>query len=88
MPSRAPMGGRDWARLFRAAPGYRGTELLRDEEAPGRYLTIDRWAAQADFAAFKKTSGALYEAIGLRDLHHRHMRLEGEALERLARDAG
>jgi GNAT superfamily N-acetyltransferase len=26
-----------------------------------------------------------YEAIGMRDLHHRHMRLDGEALERLAR---
>ncbi|WP_262030371.1 GNAT family N-acetyltransferase [Microvirga sp. Mcv34] len=25
-----------------------------------------------------------YERIGMRDLHHRHMRLEGEALERLA----
>jgi GNAT superfamily N-acetyltransferase len=28
-----------------------------------------------------------YEAIGMRDLHHRHMRLEGEALVRLASDA-
>ena len=44
----------DWALFFRQAPGYIGTELLRDVEAPGRYLVIDRWeTAQAynDFAA-------------------------------------
>jgi GNAT superfamily N-acetyltransferase len=29
---------------------------------------------------------AFYERIGMRDLHHRHLRLEGEALERLALD--
>jgi len=28
-----------------------------------------------------------YEAIGMRDLHHRHLRLESEALERLASEA-
>jgi len=53
----------DWVALFRSAPGYIGTELLRDEKIPGRYITIDRWATEADFAAFKKTSGALYEAM-------------------------
>jgi GNAT superfamily N-acetyltransferase len=29
---------------------------------------------------------SFYEWIGMRDLHHRHLRLEGEALERLALD--
>ncbi|MCG7393066.1 GNAT family N-acetyltransferase [Microvirga sp. ACRRW] len=28
-----------------------------------------------------------YEAIGMRDLHHRHLRLEGEALKRMAEDS-
>ena len=31
----------DWARLFRQAPGFGGTELL--SEGRGRYVTIDRW---------------------------------------------
>ena len=30
---------------------------------------------------------SFYERIGMRDLHQRHMRLEGEALERLALDS-
>ena len=39
----------EWARLFHKAPGYRGTELLKDVDTPGRYLTIDRWASREDF---------------------------------------
>jgi heme-degrading monooxygenase HmoA len=53
----------DWARLFRRAEGYLGTELLRDPAGPGRYLTIDRWASRAAFAAFKRAHGAEYEAL-------------------------
>ena len=44
----------EWAEFFRPARGYIGTELLRDGEAPGRYLVIDRWeSAEAynDFVA-------------------------------------
>ena len=53
----------DWAILFRTAPGYRGTELLRDEHVTGRYLTIDRWDTAEDFAPFKERSSETYEAI-------------------------
>ena len=53
----------DWALLFRTAPGYRGTELLRDTTAPGRYLTIDRWERAEDFVNFKRASGPAYEAM-------------------------
>ena len=56
----------DWAALFRSAPGYLGTELLRDGNMPGRYLTIDRWTAHENFAAFKDVSGATYEAMDRR----------------------
>jgi heme-degrading monooxygenase HmoA len=52
-----------WAVLFRTAPGYLGTELLRDEQTIGRYLTVDRWRTPEDFAAFKSTSGAAYESL-------------------------
>ena len=33
----------DWAAFFRQGRGYIGTELLRDVEAAGRYLVVDRW---------------------------------------------
>jgi heme-degrading monooxygenase HmoA len=44
----------EWAAFFRPGRGYIGTELIRDVEAPGRYLVVDRWeSAQAynDFVA-------------------------------------
>ena len=41
-PSTAPTG--EWARYFRGADGYRGTELLRATRRDGHaYLVIDRW---------------------------------------------
>jgi len=61
----------DWARLFRRAPGYLGTELLRIG-APGvagepcRYLTIDRWTTLADFERFRDVHRDEYEALDRR----------------------
>jgi heme-degrading monooxygenase HmoA len=52
-----------WARLFRNAPNYLGTELLRDAYVPLTYLTIDRWASEDDFRAFRKDHDAEYEAL-------------------------
>ena len=43
-----------WAQLFRSSPEYRGTELLRDAYISGNYLTIDRWASENAFRAFRK----------------------------------
>jgi heme-degrading monooxygenase HmoA len=51
-----------WARLFRRSPGYRGTELYRDRNEPGRYLLVDRWEDAGAFAAFKTKHLAEYEA--------------------------
>jgi heme-degrading monooxygenase HmoA len=42
----------DWAQFFRRGRGYVGTELLRDVEAPGRYLVIDRWESADTYNAF------------------------------------
>lgn len=42
----------EWAEFFRGATGYIGTELLRDVEAPGRYLVIDRWESAEAYNAF------------------------------------
>jgi GNAT superfamily N-acetyltransferase len=44
------------------------------------------WIRIELFVEEKRPALRFYEAIGMRDLHHRHMRLEGEALERLAQD--
>jgi heme-degrading monooxygenase HmoA len=52
-----------WAQLFRASPNYLGTELLRDAYIPGSYLTIDRWASEDDFRAFRKDHDSEYEAL-------------------------
>lgn len=35
-----------WAELFRKGPGYLGTELLREEDQPLHYLTLDRWSSK------------------------------------------
>jgi heme-degrading monooxygenase HmoA len=42
----------EWAAFFRQGRGYIGTELLRDVEAPGRYLVIDRWESADAYNAF------------------------------------
>ena len=42
----------EWAGFFAGAAGYIGTELLRDVEAPGRYLVIDRWETADTYNAF------------------------------------
>ena len=52
-----------WAKLFRSSPDYRGTELLRDAYIPGSYLTIDRWASEDAFRAFRKNHDAEYESL-------------------------
>jgi heme-degrading monooxygenase HmoA len=36
---------------------------LRDAYIPGSYLTIDRWASEDDFRAFRKDHDAEYESL-------------------------
>ena len=52
-----------WAKLFRTSPSYLGTELLHDTYIPGNYLTIDRWASEEAFRAFRKDHDADYETL-------------------------
>ena len=52
-----------WAKLFGVSAEYLGTELLRDAYIPGSYLTIDRWASEEAFRAFRKDHDAEYEAL-------------------------
>jgi heme-degrading monooxygenase HmoA len=55
--------GGAWVRLFRQAPGYLGSELLRDLADPQRYLTIDRWESRAAFLAFRRQFAPDYERL-------------------------
>ena len=56
----------DWAGLFKQADGYVGTDLLRDVEIPGRYITIDRWISSTAFNSFQDKYLEEYEAIDAR----------------------
>jgi heme-degrading monooxygenase HmoA len=42
-----------WADLFKTGTGYLGTELLRNENEPLHYLTIDRWDSRESYEAFQ-----------------------------------
>lgn len=57
--------GRDgaWAELFRRAEGFLATELLQEEDGTDRWLTIDRWRSEADFAAFRARFEADYRRL-------------------------
>ncbi len=52
-----------WAQLFKSSASYMGTELLRDAYIPGGYVTIDRWASEGDFRAFRKGHDLEYEVL-------------------------
>ena len=52
-----------WAQLLSNSPKFLGTELLRDAYIPFTYLTIDRWASEDDFRAFRKDHDTEYEVL-------------------------
>jgi heme-degrading monooxygenase HmoA len=52
-----------WAQLFRQSPDYRGTELVRDLDCPGRYLTLDHWISLEALQRFKEEHDAKYAAL-------------------------
>ena len=56
--------GGAWARLFAAAPGFLGSELMRASD--GRYLTVDRWESKDAFEAFREAHAAAYAELDAR----------------------
>jgi len=52
-----------WAQLFALSTGYVETLLLKDNEHPGRYLTVDRWADEAAYQAFRSAHSRQYEQL-------------------------
>lgn len=55
-----------WAELFRRAPGYRGTTLLRDADQLRRFVTIDRWESAEAQEAMREKFAREYEALDTR----------------------
>lgn len=53
----------DWVQLFRRAEGYIRTELFRDPNNPGRYITLDFWTTRLAFQKFKRRNIAAYNAL-------------------------
>lgn len=45
------------------AEGYLGTELMRCDERPEEFITIDRWESREAFVAFMGESGDDYQAL-------------------------
>ncbi len=52
-----------WAQLFRRSEGYLETILLQDQQSPGRYLTVDRWASSEAHDAFLQKHRLEYERM-------------------------
>ena len=60
----ATYGGEgEWVRLFRRAPGFRETVLLRSVSSPLTYVTLDRWASRAAYEEFRIVHAAAYAAL-------------------------
>jgi heme-degrading monooxygenase HmoA len=55
-----------WVALFREAPGYVGTTLLRDRRDPRRYLAIDRWRSVEAYRSFRARFADRYEELDRR----------------------
>jgi heme-degrading monooxygenase HmoA len=55
-----------WVQLFRQAPGYIETLLLRDRAQRGRFLTIDRWQSESAYDAFRKNFAVQYAELDRR----------------------
>ncbi len=53
----------DWARLFSQGEGCLGTQLLRDAQKKGRYVTVDAWVSQAACESFRKQHAEEYKTL-------------------------
>jgi ribosomal-protein-alanine N-acetyltransferase len=56
----------DWVHLFRTGEGYIKTELHRDPQMPGRYITLDFWRTRQQYEAFREQSKLSYQEIDAR----------------------
>ena len=61
--------GGPWVALFRRAPGYIDTLLLRDRSNPQRFIIADRWKTADAHGAFLAAFSAEYAALDARCAH-------------------
>lgn len=52
-----------WARFFRQDDGFMATELTRDLNIPGRYVTLDLWVSEEAYERFRAEHAQEYQAI-------------------------
>lgn len=52
-----------WVIFFRKAAAYHGTALLRDDETPGRFMTLDYWDSFDAYQTFSAEHEAEYRRI-------------------------
>ena len=52
-----------WAQLFREAPGFVSTTLMRDQHDPNRYIAADRWISGEAFDGFRAEHAERYDAL-------------------------
>lgn len=53
----------EWVRLFRQDPAYIRTDLIQDVHEARRYLTLDFWASEAAYEAFRESRKDEYKSI-------------------------
>lgn len=58
--------GGAWSKLFSRAQGFRGTTLLRDQDDPLRYLTVDVWDSLAQREQMMIEHEAAYNELASR----------------------
>lgn len=53
----------DWAELFRKSGDYVRTELIRDLQRPGRYITLDYWTTSEAYQNFRSHHIQAYASL-------------------------
>jgi heme-degrading monooxygenase HmoA len=56
----------EWVRLFRQDPAFIRTELIQDVHDASRYLTLDFWASEEAYQAFRESRRDEYKFIDAR----------------------
>lgn len=52
-----------WAALFRRYPGFAGTRLLQDSASRQRFLTVDSWESESNFAEMRRAAQEEYARL-------------------------
>jgi heme-degrading monooxygenase HmoA len=55
-----------WTRLFRQAPGFVSTTLMKDLRNPRRYVVADRWTNEKLYDEFKRAYAQPYDDLSAR----------------------